>query len=123
MTTDDNQNFLIVDDNQLLCCALKRVISEQKYVVKAVHTGSDAILEISGITYHSVLLEVDLPDMTGLDLLKKIRKISPNTKVIVTAGKNIDYFRKYAIDEGAFNFIAKPFGISDIRGIIQDIYN
>lgn len=117
----DNHNLLIIDDNKLLCWGLEKVISDGNLNVRTVSNGSDAISEIYSAPYHSVFLDVNLPDMSGLDLLKKIRKISPNTKVVVMAENNSRYYRQNAMEEGAFHFITKPFGIPEVREILRDI--
>lgn len=117
----DNKNLLIINDNKLLCWGLEKVISDGNLHIRTVNNGSDAIYEIKSTTYHSVFLDVNLPDMSGLDLLKKIRKISPNTKVIVMAENNLNYYRQNAMEGGASHFITKPFDASEVEAVIRNI--
>lgn len=117
----NNHNILIVDDCKLLCWGLEKMISAPNLSVKVVNNGKDALSELQYAYYHSVFLDVNLPDISGIEVLKELRKISPNTKVIVMTGNTTEDNRQKALEGGAIYFIGKPFDASEIKAVIQNI--
>ncbi len=114
-----NRHVLIVDDNKLTCWGLEKVMSAQNLLVTSVNNGKDAISEIFNTPYQSVFLDINLPDISGIEVLREIKKMSPNTKVIIMTADNTDENRRKALDTGAYHFIGKPFSISEIREVIS----
>ena len=121
MLMKENQNILVVDDNKLTCWGLEKVISAQNMFVTTVNNGRDAISEIFNTPYGSVFLDINLPDISGLEVLREIKRISPDTKVIMMTADNTEDNRKKAMEMGAYQFIGKPFSIPEIREVLQDI--
>ncbi len=115
------ESILVVDDNRLTCWGLEKVISAQDLLVTTVTNGRDAISEIGTTSYCSVFLDINLPDISGFEVLTEIKKVSPDTKVIMMTADNTDYNREKAMQLGAAHFIGKPFSIPEIRQVLQDI--
>ncbi len=115
------KNILVVDDNKLTCWGLEKVISSQDLLVTTVNNGSDAISEIRNTEYSSVFLDINLPDISGLEVLREIMKSSPATKVIIMTADNTEDNRKKAMEIGAFHFIGKPFSIPEIKDVLQNV--
>jgi DNA-binding NtrC family response regulator len=113
--------LLIADTNQILCWSLEKMLSDKSILIKTVNTGRDAISEAYNNIYNSAFLDINLPDMSGTDLHKYIRKISPKTKIIMMADNTLHTDRGHEIDGDPFQFILKPFHISDFRDIIDNI--
>jgi DNA-binding response OmpR family regulator len=116
-------NLLIIDDNRLTCWGLEKVISAQEFPVKTVNNGREALAEISSASYDAVFLDINLPDVSGFEVLRAIRIISPGARVIMMSSDNTDENRKMAEELGAACFIGKPFSISVVREVLQDIVN
>jgi len=114
-------NILIVDDNRLTCWGLERVFSSGDYLVTVVNNGKDAISEISDRHFSSVFLDINLPDISGLEVLHEIKRVSPQTKVVVMTADNSNDNKQKALEEGAFYFIGKPFSIPEIKEVISSI--
>lgn len=110
---------LLVDDNHLLRSAISRVLHEYYPEVKEVSSGPEALQEISSRHYHLCLLDLDLPGANGLSLMKKIRELSPGTKVVAMAGISPKEELQREIEEFSFCFLAKPFEISDLKEIAR----
>jgi CheY-like chemotaxis protein len=115
-------NVLVVDDEPLICWALKRHISGRHMSVHAVGNCVEALGELRENTYGIVLLDIHLPDGNGLDLLKEIKGISPGTKVIVLSADGTEQNRQRAFSGGASQFIEKPFNINDITRVIESSF-
>jgi DNA-binding response OmpR family regulator len=116
-------NILVVDDNRLTCWGLEKVISAQNLLVSAVNNGRDALSEVRNTPYYAVFLDINLPDISGFEVLSEIKKMSPGTKVIMMTADNTDDNRKKATELGAALFMGKPFSIPEIRQVLQDIVN
>jgi CheY-like chemotaxis protein len=115
-------NVLVVDDEPLICWALKRHISGRQMSVHAVGNCVEALGELRENPYGVVLLDIHLPDGNGLDLLKEIKEISPGTKVIVLSADGTEQNRQRAFSGGASQFIEKPFNINDITRVIESSF-
>jgi len=105
--------LLIEDDISLatgLCTALRR----QYYVVNAVTTGNDALHVILTEPPDIAILDLGLPDMDGIDVLKKVRHHHPELKVLVlTARSQVDE-KILGLDSGADDYLAKPFEMIEL---------
>jgi DNA-binding response OmpR family regulator len=117
----EQYSILVVDDNKLICWGLEKVIAAQNLLVTTVIGGGEAIAEIRRRSYDAVFLDINLPDISGFELLREIRNISPGTRVIMMTADNSDDNRQKAVELGAVRFMGKPFSIHEIREVLQDI--
>lgn len=110
---------LVVDDEKLIRWSLKENLGKSGYEVVEAEKGSDAIKAFSEALPDIVLLDVNLPDMSGIDVLRSIKGIDKDVPVIIiTAFGNI----QTAVDAmkfGAHDFIEKPFEIEKLN-IVMD---
>ncbi len=109
---------LIADDEDSVRLLLKEILEEEAFVIEA-RNGGEAI-DIARINKpHVVFLDIRMPGIDGMEALKKIKKILPNTPVIMlTAYGDADHTIT-AMKEGAFEYIVKPFDIEDILDIFH----
>lgn len=112
------RRILIVDDEPLIRDGLVRILNK-KYTVKAVESGEEAIIEIGSCGYNLCFLDVCLPGMNGIDVMKKIQEISPNTRVAIMSAYVKSGSLKREIMDRAFAFIDKPFDILQIKDIAR----
>ncbi len=109
------KKILVVDDEPRIVNSLEVILSEKGYVVSKASSGLDAIEMIRQDEYSIVIADLILPGMTGLDLLKTIKKETPELPVfIVTTFATINA-AVIAMREGAEDFITKPILESEIR--------
>lgn len=109
-----SNNILVIDDEPVICNACHLVLSEQGYVVDFClngRTGLNAILEG---TYDIILLDMKLPDINGMDLLKTIRTEKPGMPIIVMTGFSTVQNAAEAMKAGAFDYLAKPFSDDEL---------
>jgi DNA-binding NtrC family response regulator len=109
---------LVVDDEPLILWGISKFL-EKKSMVKTVATAEEALDEIRTKHYDLCFLDVVLPDMTGLDVMKIIYEQSPETKVAIMSGSSLNEDSKQEIEEYAYTFIEKPFDLSDIMEVID----
>ncbi|MGB6289651.1 MAG: response regulator [Desulfobulbales bacterium] len=110
--------ILVVDDNPLILMSVSRFLKKIA-LVKTVSTAEEAIDAIKEQHYDLCFLDVMLPGMTGLDAMKIITELSPNTKVAIMTGTLLNEAMKEQVDNYAYTFIEKPFGLSDIEGVVE----
>ena len=109
------KKILIVDDEPLLIQGLKKVLRTDVTEVATAETGEAALAEIASSPCHLCFLDVFLPDMDGTELLKKIRDISPRTKVIMMTAGLMNNAMTETVEKYAHMFITKPFDLLQVR--------
>jgi len=101
-------NILIVDDDLGIRDSFTTILEKEGYSIAGAGTGLDAIRSVEKDSVDIVLLDLKLPDLDGMEVLRKIKKINPNIPIIIISGYgNMDTVIK-AIKEGAYDFLPKP---------------
>ena len=109
---------LIVDDEANMLDVLSDVLSDEGYSVDVAGNGTDAIAKVSSGDFHVAILDLRLPDMSGLDILREIRSKSPQTVIImITAYSSVDTAIQ-AMKSGAYDYITKPFKIEQFKKVV-----
>ncbi len=103
------EKILIVDDNDILRFTLTELLTESGFECKAVEDGNAALKEIKNHQYEIVILDMRLPGMNGLEILKKINEITKSISVIMLTAFGDIKTAVEAMKLGAQDFITKPF--------------
>lgn len=118
-----NMNFLIVDDYPLMISKLselvKEVLEEANIETSGSYTEATEVLEV--YTPNVALLDINLPDKSGIELLKYIKRNSPTTYVLMVTNEGNDYYRKLCLSLGADYFIDKSKNVDDILSILEGL--
>jgi len=116
------KRILIVDDESLIRYSLSAALRQDDTHVKAVPCGKDALGEIDALFYDLCFLDVNLPDINGLDLMKTIKQSSPATKIIImTAGVVDEPEMVQSIQANANLFLSKPFDLDRVKLFVDRI--
>jgi len=83
---DKHARILIVDDDETIRTTMKAILEDEGYVVDLASTGEEAIQLTMKTTYNIALLDIRLPDMEGVELLKLMRDSVPRTRKIMETG-------------------------------------
>ncbi len=116
------KRILIVDDEPLILSQMSKAlyaICDFRGEIITAANGEDAIEEIDCSFYNICFLDINLPDMSGLDVMKKIKKLSPDTGIAIMTGSYITDEMQRTIDEGASLFLEKPFDFTRIKVFIN----
>ena len=101
---------LIVDDAMFMRMMLKDILSKNGYeVVGEAANGKEAIDKYIELRPDLVLLDITMPEMDGIEALKKIKMIEPNAKIIMCSAMGQQAMVIEAIQNGALDFVVKPF--------------
>ncbi|MFK0164712.1 response regulator [Rhizobium sp. NPDC090279] len=111
--------LLIVEDNRELASWLGKALRQAQYVVDIAYDGEDAEHMLKVAAYAIVILDLSLPKMDGLTLLKRLRQSGNKVPVIIlTANASLDG-RVTGLDSGADDYLAKPFEIAELEARIR----
>jgi len=115
------EQILVVDDDALMCKSLCGAIRRKGYEVDATNSGFEALEKLSLKKFAVVITDIKMPEMSGLELLNKIKECSPDTAVVmITAYGSIDTAIE-AMKQGSFDYVLKPFPTNKIIEIIEKI--
>ena len=109
--------ILVVDDEVGPRESL-RMILKPLYEVHTASGGEEALRFIENKDIDVVTLDLSMPGLSGIDVLKEIKKLRPNTEVIVITGYGTLNNAQEAIRFGAGDFISKPFNVADVISIV-----
>ena len=107
--------ILIVDDEALLLQCLDKALKTDDTEVTTAETGRAALTQIADTCYQLCFLDVFLPDIDGVEVLKRIRDMSPRTKVIMMTAGIMTSNMKEIIEKNAYQFLPKPFDLLQIK--------
>ncbi len=115
------KRILIVDDETFLLQGLGKALQSTFTDVKTVETGRSALQEIASSLYHICFLDIYLPDIEGVEVLNKIKEISPKTKVIMMTAGVITSSMQECIEKNAYMFLTKPFDLLQVRMLAKSL--
>ncbi|MBI1822925.1 MAG: sigma-54-dependent Fis family transcriptional regulator [Nitrospirae bacterium] len=101
-------SILIVDDEINIRAAIARIVEKQGFQADTAENGQTALSQIENNFFHLVITDLKLPDMNGLDVLKKIKERSPETEVVVMTAYGTIETAVNAIKGGAYDYLTKP---------------
>lgn len=113
------KKIMVVDDERSVCEVLKRLLDKEGYAVKTESEPEKAIEGFSIFLPDCVLLDLKMPAVDGLDLLVKMKEISPSCQVVVVTGHGGLESAMEAMKLGAYDYITKPFDLEYIRLIVK----
>ncbi|SFS72788.1 response regulator transcription factor [Paenibacillus sp. 453mf] len=113
--------ILIVEDELHLAEALSQILKKQNYSVDMVHDGRNGLdYALSGI-YDLLLLDIMMPEMDGISVLKEIRREGLSTPVILLTAKGEIDDKITGLDYGADDYVAKPFSSGELMARIRAV--
>lgn len=111
--------ILVMEDDQSISKGLKLVLSEQGYQVELTETGQGALSRFEKQPVDLLVADLRLPDIDGLEVIKKIKQKNPETQVIVITGYGSPSLAVKAMKIGVHDFIAKPFTEDQIKAAVE----
>ncbi|MGA8832801.1 MAG: response regulator [Desulfomonilaceae bacterium] len=111
--------IMVLDDEPIVCKRLKPALEKQGYEVDTFTQSSDAMEQIKNVNYDIIITDLKMKGVDGMQLLTEAKQLSPKTEVIVITGFATMETAKESFHKGVFDFIAKPFKLSEIQEVVS----
>ena len=120
-------SILVVDDDAGVRTLLSTVLGDEGYLVEAVENGKQAVKTCEKSSFDVALIDIELPDMKGTELLNKLKRIRPKMiRIIITGHPSLESAMK-AVNERADGYVLKPFEVTEllqkIRRLLEEKTN
>jgi two-component system chemotaxis response regulator CheY len=115
--------ILVVDDSYYMRTMLKNLLSDAGYeIIGEAANGEDAIEMVKTTNPDLITLDVILPDTTGLEILKTIKKENPHMKIVMVSAVGQEMVVNEAINNGALAYLVKPFNEEKVLEVIANAF-
>lgn len=111
--------LLLAEDEEDLSKALVTILKHNNYSVDAVYNGEDALCYIEAGNYDGVILDIMMPKVDGLEVLKKVRAKGNNIPVLLLTAKSEIDDKVEGLDSGADDYLTKPFSMKELLARIR----
>lgn len=111
--------ILIVEDEIELQKVVQQSLEKEKYLVEFANNYASALDKIIGFDYDCILLDINLPDGSGMDLLREIKKLHKQDAVIIVSAKDSVDDKVEGLNLGADDYLAKPFHLAELHARIN----
>jgi len=117
--SDFSRQVLVVDDDPVVRPGIAQVLSQQDLAVATAADAAQALAHLARQPFAVVLLDIKLPDMDGVQLLKHLRQDFPETEIIMITGYPTIAGAVECIKLGALDYLVKPFRIEELEAVVQ----
>lgn len=111
--------ILVVEDDVDLSCKVNDWLSFEQHLVEVVYDGQEAHDRLRVYSYEVVVLDWDLPKMTGLEVCKQYRNQGGHTPILMLTGKDAIAEKEAGLDAGADDYLTKPFHLKELSARIR----
>jgi DNA-binding NtrC family response regulator len=113
------ERILIVDDEEANCEFLQELLTHQGYEVETATDGVTGLARLEQSSFHVILSDLKMPQMSGVELLQRMKERSPSTIGIIFTGYATIETAVEAMKAGAYDYITKPFRVEEILLVLQ----
>lgn len=113
--------LLLIEDHQELADNIVSFLMQEDHICDWVDTIAKAKAQLQFTSYDCALLDITLPDGTGLNLLYHIKNTFPNLKVLIISAQNSLDYKILGLDSGADDYITKPFSLPELHSRIKAV--
>jgi len=114
-----NQHILVVEDDRDLAGAIRDILQMEGYLVRVASDGAQALQSIQKTEPDLVLLDLGLPNITGEAVCKEVKKLHPDTPIVMLTGKSTSDDVVHGLSVGADDYVTKPFETQELIARIK----
>ena len=118
---DKKESILIVDDDQNTRRSLALILGRKGYETETAETGREAIDKVQGRLFDVALLDINLPDVEGVELIAHFKEMRPDMALIMVTGYASVKTAVRALNEGASAYITKPLDMDEMLSNVRDM--
>ena len=111
--------ILVIEDDTILGSALQEFLRGQGYAVDWVNNGGQALGAVSAQTYDLLVLDLNLPDISGLDVLRQLRAQGQQAPTLILTARDGVEDRVAGLDAGADDYVPKPFELAELAARVR----
>ena len=113
--------LLIIEDEKALSDSVVDYLNDEGHLCEAVYNYADADEKIALHEYDCIVVDINLPDGSGLDLIKKVKKAAKQMGIIIISARNSLDNRIEGLEIGADNYLTKPFHLAELNAHLKSI--
>ena len=113
--------LFIVEDEKEICDTVAKSLYDAGYEVDTCYDGEEALAGILTENYDLVVLDLNLPGMDGMEILKELRQENEETKVLILSARGQIADKVEALDAGANDYLSKPFHLAELEARIRSL--
>lgn len=113
--------ILVVDDEPHILEVLQELLETEGYETRTADSGFSALAAVRDFSPHIVFLDIRMPEMDGIQCLRRIKEAKPGAEVVMISGFATLEMARRSLEIGAFDYIGKPLSFDHIREVIHHI--
>jgi DNA-binding response OmpR family regulator len=113
--------IMIIEDDDEMRSLLKEFFEKEGFETDSASNGVDALRILSEDHLDLVITDIRMPGLTGLDILPRIRRLKPETPIIVMTAYGSEDVRRRCLEGGATTYLEKPIRLSELRRLTHEI--
>ena len=117
---DTKANVLVVDDDEGICAMIRRVLDESNYKVTTATSAHDALQILNAQHFDTLIVDIMMPTMSGLELLRQVRQRDRELPVIILTGYPTLESAILAVQESSFRYLTKPCAATELRKVVRE---
>ena len=113
--------ILIIEDDLSFREILRRTLEQERYIVEVAPNYRTGLIKLSDYTYDCILLDINLPDGNGLNLLRELKEMKKTSSLIIISARDSIEDKVEGLDLGADDYLAKPFHLAELLSRIKSV--
>ncbi len=114
-----NEEILVVDDEPQMLIAINETLQRRGYSITSAGSGIEALCRLKEKYYRLVMTDMRMPEVSGLDLLRKVKSMAPQTPVVLLTAYGTIQNAVDAMRDGAFDYLLKPFSAEALESVVR----
>ena len=119
----NERSMLIVDDERKMAVVLQAAFEEDGYSVEIAGSGEDALAKFRANPVPLVITDLKMPDISGIEVLEAVKKLSPETEVLLMTAYATAQTAVEAMKKGAYDYVIKPFSLEELKLKARHVFN
>jgi DNA-binding NtrC family response regulator len=117
------EELLVVDDEPQMLIAINETLRRSGYSITTAGSGMEALRKLKEKYYQLVITDMRMPEVSGIDLLRKVKNLAPQTPVILLTAYGTVQNAVEAMKDGAYDYLLKPFSSESLENVVQRALN